>query len=106
MVQIRSIGVWSAAKMSAVVYAFIGLLAGLLFSLAALAGVATNVQGGGAGAMLFGVGAIVVLPLLYGLMGTIVGVISALIYNVVAAVAGGIELDLRPTHGGVPPRLP
>lgn len=95
---IRRIGVLSAAKISAALYAAIGLIAGVFISLASLVGAAAALGGdsaGGALGALFGVGAIVLLPLFYGAMGFIAGVISAFIYNVVAGVVGGIELDVE-----------
>ena len=45
------------------------------------------------GAM-FGVGAVIFLPIFYGVMGFIGGLIGALIYNVVAGMIGGVELDV------------
>jgi hypothetical protein len=53
---------------------------------------------------LFSGAAIVVLPVLYGALGFIGGVISAALYNVIASVAGGIELELDQT--GQPPAFP
>lgn len=45
--------------------------------------------------MLFGVGAIIFLPIMYGIMGFIGGAIMAFVYNVVAGIAGGVELELE-----------
>jgi hypothetical protein len=43
---------------------------------------------------LFGVGSILLLPLFYGALGFIGGAISAFVYNLVAGVVGGIELEV------------
>jgi uncharacterized membrane protein len=43
---------------------------------------------------LFGVGAIVFLPIMYGAIGACAGAIGAAIYNLVAGAVGGLELDL------------
>jgi hypothetical protein len=53
-------------------------------------------QGGGdpAIALFFGVGAIVVLPILYGVAGFVGGILGAAIYNVIASIVGGIEFEI------------
>ena len=70
---IRRIGVLSLAKFMGGIYGAIGLIFGAIFSLAALAGAAIGgTQSGEPGAAivgaLMGVGAIIVLPILYGVM--------------------------------------
>lgn len=95
---IRRVGVLSAAKISAALYAAIGLIAGLFISLLSLIGAAAALggqHGGGAMGALFGVGSIVLLPLFYGVLGFIGGAISAFIYNLVAGVVGGIEIEVE-----------
>lgn len=87
----------SLAKAMGVLYAFIGLFIGGLLTLfsvmgAALGG-AMKQEGGGFG-MLFGLGAIIIAPILYGVLGFIGGLIMAFLYNLVAKVVGGVELDL------------
>jgi hypothetical protein len=96
---IRRIGVLSLAKFMGGIYGAIGLFIGAIFSLAALAGAAIGgVQNDQPGAAIvgafMGVGAIIVLPILYGLMGFIGGLISAFLYNLFAGIFGGIELDV------------
>jgi hypothetical protein len=65
-----------------------------LFSLAAMAGAAFGGESSGFGALL-GVGAIVALPILYGGFGFIFTLIGAAIYNVIAGVIGGIEIETQ-----------
>lgn len=94
---IRRIGVLSAAKILAALYAVLGLIAGLFISLFSLLGAAAAMGGhnaGGAMGALFGVGSILLLPLFYGALGFIGGAISAFVYNLVAGVVGGIELEV------------
>ena len=71
MQSVTRIGVLSLAKMLAVTYAFLGLFFGGVLSLFALMGAAVGGaaggDGGGIAAMIFGVGAVVVLPIVYGL---------------------------------------
>lgn len=45
--------------------------------------------------MLFGVGAIIALPVFYGIMGFIGGIIMALLYNFTTGVIGGLEVEVE-----------
>jgi hypothetical protein len=45
-------------------------------------------------AMVFGVGAIILLPIFYGGLGAIMMIITAWLYNVVAGFVGGVEVDV------------
>jgi hypothetical protein len=73
-----------------------GLLFGGIFSLAAMAGAfgASTSQGHLLGAVL-GVGAIVMLPILYGCLGFVMTLVMAWLFNVVVGVVGGVEVDTR-----------
>jgi hypothetical protein len=90
---IRKIDPLSAGKVLGLIQAFIGLVAGLFLSLIAVFGIVAGGGEGVAAGVITGLGAVVILPLMYGVMGFLAGVIGALIYNVVAAMAGGIELE-------------
>jgi hypothetical protein len=100
---IRRFGVWSVAKLYAVIMGAGGLIAGVLFAAAAALGglagaanssdTATGLAAGGFGA-LFGVGAIIFLPILYGVMGLICGAIGAALYNLFAGLVGGLEVEV------------
>jgi hypothetical protein len=98
MQSVARIGVLSLAKMLAVTYAFLGLFFGGVLSLFAVMGAAVGSaaggDGGGIAAMLFGVGAVIVLPIVYGCLGFVGGLIMAPLYNLVAKVVGGIEVEL------------
>ena len=87
---LNRIGPLSAAKVVAVLYAIFGLIMGAFFSIAAL----FRPDGGGMGAM-WGVAAVVIFPVLYGVLGFLVTLLTTWLYNVVAGAVGGIELDLR-----------
>lgn len=100
---IRKIGVVSCGKMSGALYALVGLIIGACVALISLlgAGAAMASQNeGGAGALggmfgaAFGIGAVVLFPLFYGFIGFIGGLITALLYNLVAGIVGGVELDV------------
>jgi len=87
---LNRIGPLSAAKVVAVLYAIFGFVMGAFFSIAAL----FRPDGGGLGAM-WGVAAVVIFPVLYGVLGFLVTLLTTWLYNVVAGAVGGIELDLR-----------
>ncbi len=98
MQSVNRIGVISLAKVLAVVCAFLGLFIGALVSLFAVMGAAigsaSGADSGGIGAMLFGAGAVIILPIFYGCVGFVGGLIMAPLYNLVAKVVGGIEVEL------------
>ena len=43
---------------------------------------------------IFGVGAIVILPIFYACIGFVITLIMAVIYNALASAVGGIEVDI------------
>src|SRR5215213_8015104 len=78
----------SVGKIAAFLYAIIGLFVGAVIAVFALFGGLLS------GAAAAGNAAIVIAPLAYGIMGFIGALIMAFIYNVVARVVGGIEVDV------------
>jgi len=79
---------------------FIGVIIFLLSTLGAFARAAVDTADSGSGipaalGALFGVGAIIVAPLFYGVMGLIAGAIGAALYNLFAGLFGGLELDIQ-----------
>jgi len=97
MAVVRRIGVLSLAKITGVLYALLGLIIGACFSLISMIGTAFAPKEAGMGGMgiMFGVGAIIVLPIFYGLIGFISSLIGAAIYNGLAGWLGGVELELQ-----------
>jgi hypothetical protein len=95
---LRRIGVLSAAKITGTVYAVFGLIAGLMFAAISLVGAGIAAAGeepSGALGALFGVGAIVFFPILYGCLGFVFGALSAALYNLFSGMVGGIEVELQ-----------
>lgn len=93
---VKRVGVMSLAKVMAVIYAGIGLIAGICVALLSLvAGGALGQHGASGLGMGFGFGSIILFPILYGVLGFVGGIISAWLYNLVAGSIGGVELDLQ-----------
>lgn len=95
---LKRIGVRSAAKVAAAWYAGLGLVAGFFMAAFALMGglaAASQNEGSGAVGALFGVGAIVLFPLLYGVIGLVFGALGAWIYNLISGAIGGLEIELE-----------
>jgi hypothetical protein len=97
MQRFRSFSPVSVAVTVAVVNAVMGLVIGALISLASLAIPSAGLFGGGN--MFFpamgGMAAsIIILPLVYGVLGFIGGLICAWVYNLVARVTGGLVVEL------------
>ncbi len=93
MQEIKKFDVFSVSKVFAIIFAIIGLIAGLFFAVFSIAAGAI-VDFGGFGAS-FGVLGIIIFPIIYGVMGFVMGAIGALIYNLVAAWIGGVEIEFK-----------
>jgi hypothetical protein len=95
---IKRVNAFSAAKVMGLLGLAVGLLLGAFLSLGALAlggaAMANDEPGGAFFGMLFGAGAIVILPLFYGCVAFVGGLIQALLYNVAAKFTGGVEVDV------------
>jgi hypothetical protein len=89
---VRRVGALSLAKVLAVVYVIVGFGIGFFVSCMALLGISgedTREIGG-----LFGVGAIIFLPIFYSLIGFLSGLVTGAIYNWAVRWVGGIEVQL------------
>ncbi|HKW32361.1 MAG TPA: DUF3566 domain-containing protein [Candidatus Acidoferrum sp.] len=101
MATLKRIGPGSAFKVGLVTYAILGLFVGFCFAFFSMvAGSLGSLAGGQASAgaralgMGFGFGAIIIMPIMYGIIGGIGGVLGALVYNLVAGWIGGLEVDI------------
>ena len=95
---LRRVGILSCGKVMGILHAGMGLIVGGIFALISLAGAALPQQQNAAGnpvafMLAFGVAAIIIMPILYGIMGFVSGIIMSALYNLVASVVGGLELD-------------
>lgn len=86
---IRRLGPLSCAKVAGLLYLILGLVFGACLSLVSILGFGnySPLQG------MFGAAAIVTLPIFYGLLGFIGALIMTALFNFVAGIAGGIEVD-------------
>lgn len=93
---VKRVGPMSFAKVAGMLYSLLGLCFGAIFSLIALVGAAAGPDRGVPGfGVLFGVAAIIVLPIFYGVLGFVFSLIGAGLYNLVAGWVGGVEMDLQ-----------
>ena len=95
MVVVKRIALMSALKVGFVVHALLGLLAGLVCTSIALAGIPfgphANMPFHGGFAVL----PLILCPLFYGIIGSIFTVLGALFYNLACGVVGGLEVDIH-----------
>ena len=105
-VTVRRIEVFSMAKMYGALMAIMGLifggLYGVVFILIGAIGGSTGFGGShsnqalAGGSMIgIGIGAMIFMPIFYGILGFVFGALGAFIYNVLAGFVGGVQLDLE-----------
>jgi hypothetical protein len=99
--RVRRVGVFSWALQLGLIYFTVGLIVGAVVALGTFFGVAlgdvfasSGAGGGRVAGALFGVGAVIAMPLLWGACGFVAGLIGAGLYNLAASVTGGVELEL------------
>ena len=101
---IRRVGVLSLGKALGILYGLLVLIVRPLFAMVSLlgaAGGAANSQPFDAFArLLFDVGSVIFLPIFYGLLGF--GLIGALLYNGIARLMRGIEIEPEKTRHANP----
>jgi hypothetical protein len=91
---IKSVGAMSVAKIMGLVYGCMGLLFAPLFLLIGLFGSMAGQQKTPF-AGVFGVIFALLMPVIYGIMGFVMGGFGALLYNAFANWVGGFELELE-----------
>jgi hypothetical protein len=93
---ITRVGPVSCAKITGTLYAIVGLVMGSVVSLVALAGgFGSNTSERGAIGAIIGMGSVIVFPICYGAIGFVASLIGAWLYNVLAGMVGGIQLDVQ-----------
>jgi len=92
--RIKRIAPLQLGKMMALCYGIMGLLFCPLFLVFSLfAPHVPNQQG--AGIFAFGTAFALLMPVFYGIMGFVFGILSAFIYNVIATWIGGVEVEVE-----------
>jgi hypothetical protein len=107
MQTIRSVGVLSIAKIMGTIYLVMGLIFVPFFLLAGVLGSMAGAEHSGPFAAVGAIGGLalaVIVPVVYGLMGFVIGAIGALLYNLMAGWIGGIQINLQPA-GTVAPMV-
>jgi hypothetical protein len=97
---IRRVGVGSVAKIAGVLYAIMGLIMGCFFALFAMAGAGLGAAASDEAmplwfAPMFGAGAIIIFPIFYGVLGAIFAAIGAALYNLIAGMIGGLQIEVE-----------
>jgi hypothetical protein len=103
MAVIARISAGSAFKVGLVLYAFLGLILGVLVALISLmagsiaAHLGQNAPPGLSAVIGFagGLGAIIIMPICYGIVGGIAFAVTAALYNFAAKWTGGLEVDIK-----------
>jgi hypothetical protein len=91
---IKSVGVLSVAKIMGMMYACMGLIfAPFLLLIGVMASALGQQKNPMAG--FFSVGFAILMPIFYGVIGFIAGLIGALLYNLFARWVGGFELHIE-----------
>jgi len=94
MAVLKRIGPASAFKIGLVSYAFLGLIAGVFCSLIALTGASFAPHAHLPFAPAIGLFAVILCPIVYGIVGGVVAVIGVLIYNLASSWVGGVEVEI------------
>ena len=87
MLTVKKIDVVSLATIFAVMYAILGFISGTIITLLSLLNIGKSEN------LLFGVGSIILVPIIYGIMGAVGGALLALLYNIAAKWVGGIAIE-------------
>lgn len=90
-VRLKRLGVLSVGLIAGAIYGMIGLIAGVIITLISVTASGVFDQSGFG--ILFGVGSIIFLPIIYGIMGFMAGLITAFVFNLAAKFTGGIEME-------------
>jgi hypothetical protein len=94
MQELKKLGVMSVARVATLFGLIFGLIAGIYFAGIASLMPASEAAALGALGPMFSWWAVIIMPILYGVMYFIAGIITSVIYNLFAKAVGGIEVDL------------
>ena len=99
MARLKKVRLLSLAKLQGILFAYVGLLCGILYSFGGFIYdlVTTGSLNLGTALAFF---AIIGMPLSFAFFGFIAGVILAVLYNLFSRVFGGADIDLSHRWGG------
>jgi hypothetical protein len=110
---IRRFGVISVAKMYGFLMFIFGLIFGVIYGLFFIIfGAAISAMGGrdaaagGVPTVVVGVFMMIGIPIMYGLIGFIMGAIGGLVYNALAGMIGGVKFELEGVQSEYAPPPP
>lgn len=96
MKTLKKIGSFSLAKVLGIFMAVVGLIVGLVFAgifiTAGISHYKNTTLGAG---IILGILFLILAPVLYGIIGFIAGALSALVYNLLARLVGGIGITIE-----------
>jgi hypothetical protein len=113
---IRRFNVFSVAKIQGFLGFVIGLMIGVIYGLivmlfgAAISSLAPRGDSqalSGVGTIILGLIIMIAVPIFYGILGFIGGIIGGLVYNLAAGVVGGVTFELEgaaPAYAPPPPQ--
>jgi hypothetical protein len=94
MTILKRISPISAFKVGLVTYGLLGLFLGVVCSLVTLAGVQFAPHEHLAFASRIGMFAVIVCPIVYGILGGVAAALGAVVYNLASGWVGGLEVDI------------
>jgi len=110
---IRRFGVISVAKMHGLLMFIFGLIIGVIYGLFFIIFGAAMSMGGGREATAGGMSTVVIgivmmigMPIMYGVLGFIMGAIGGLVYNALSGMIGGVKFELEGVHQEYAPPPP
>ena len=93
--EIKRIGPKSLGKVAGLTYAIFGFIGGLFFLIISFFAQNSIDATGAPPPILFGLAAPIFFSILYGILGFVMGVVSAWIYNAAAKRVGGVEIETK-----------
>ena len=95
---VKRVGVLSYAKISTIIMAIIGLVLGIFYAILYAVLGPSAMQTAGAEVdplMTIGPLVIIIMPIIYAIMGFIMGLIGAWLYNLIAKWVGGVQVEFE-----------
>ena len=92
--ELKRLGVLSVAKLEAIIMALFGLVEGLFIGALGTVTVSMPMYRQSPWGTL-GFLAVIVLPIVFGILGFVFGALGAFVYNLIAEWVGGIEMEFK-----------